>query len=133
MNVLNPIGSHILNKDVRDVVLEDVQNNDKCMDLLGDCLAVKMNYTCIKIMKSNNFGKTFFLKNSQKINDFSLLTNKHIAVIDKECKIYALPDLNESSTELADLPKLISKKSAASENKSKAKKDSKKQKKENDN
>jgi len=37
------MGSHVLNKDVKDVPLEDSQNQDKCMDINGDSIIIRMN------------------------------------------------------------------------------------------
>lgn len=51
MDAVAPIGTHILNKDVKDVVLEDAQNHDKCMDIRGDTIAVRMNYSSVKLIK----------------------------------------------------------------------------------
>lgn len=84
MEAIKPMGTHILNKDVKDVVLEDCQNQDKWMDIKGDSIAIRMNSSSIKIVKCNNFGSNFILKHYKKIHDFSLLTPKLLAVIDKD-------------------------------------------------
>ena len=84
MDAINPIGTHILNKDVKDVVLEDVQNQDKWMDIRGDTIAVRMNYSSVKLLKWNNFGINFILKHKIKILDFALISSKHLAVLDKD-------------------------------------------------
>jgi hypothetical protein len=84
MEALTPIGSHILNKDVKDNVLEDCQNQDKCMDIRGDSIAIRYNSKCIKMMKCNNFGSNFILKHFKKIIDFALVTPKLLAVLDKD-------------------------------------------------
>ena len=65
IDAVKPMGMHILNKDHKDINLEDCQNLDKCMDLKGDSIAIKMNSTCIKMMKCNNFGSNFILRHSK--------------------------------------------------------------------
>ena len=88
MEELKAIGTHILNKDLKDIVLEDVQNTDKCMDLRGDWIAAKINTNCVKLLKTNNFGSNFIIKHHKKIVDFWLITNKHMAILDKDSELY---------------------------------------------
>lgn len=84
MSAVTALGKHILNKNERDCVLEECQNQDRWMDIRGDSIAIRFNSMSIKMLKWNNFGSNFILKHYKKIHDFALVNPKLLAVLDKD-------------------------------------------------
>lgn len=123
---VRPMGQHILNDGVKDVVLENCQDQDKGMDINGDSITVRMNQSSLKMLKLSNFGSNFILKHYKKVMDFALITPKLLAVLDKDNVLTLYLKLDQPKTIQVSEPQSQTKTNSTSDNGKKSKKKGKK-------